>query len=67
MHMHIAYNYHFMIGTVDTPSLQGRIAARGDAEKVVSVCVCVCVCVRACMRVLKQVAALNTNKFDDFK
>ena len=41
--------YHIIIGTVDTPSLQGRIAAQGDTDKVhVFVFVRTYVCVRAC-------------------
>ena len=47
--------YCFKIGTVDTPSLQGRIAAQGDAEKVhvfVYAYVYVCANVHASMYVL---------------
>ena len=32
--VYVCTYYLFIIGTVDTPSLQGRIAAQGDAEKV---------------------------------
>ena len=34
VHMYVFTYYHFITGTVDTPSLQGRIAAQGDFEKV---------------------------------
>ena len=47
--------YHFIIGTVDTPSLQGRIAALGDVEKVhlfVYAYVYVCAHMHASMYVL---------------
>ena len=55
IHRYKHVHYYFTIGTVDTPSLQGRIAARGDAEKVcVCACahVCVCLCVRMCVPVM---------------